>query len=313
MGRGPNDTNAVSTRKAWLHPPGLIFLIVIAMLLVFDVIQLLYPYPWSGFSTYTKTTKIQTSEKTEQESREQESREEVPGKTLWDWLDLLIVPATLVVGGYLLNNAQKWREEDIADRRIKEDRDIAEQRTQETALQTYLDQMGNLLIEKELSSNKTPGVNDLAKVWTLTVVRRVNPERKGIVVRFLYESNLIQGDTPIVSLAEANLRKADLSLAFLSLASLGGADLNGANLNGANLSKADLSGADLKGANLNGANLSKADLSGAFLNGADLSEANLSEANLSEANLSKVVYTKDTIWPAVFDPIRAGTIEVESP
>jgi hypothetical protein len=29
-----------------------------------------------------------------------------PSKTLWDWMDLLIVPVVLAIGGYYLNSSQ---------------------------------------------------------------------------------------------------------------------------------------------------------------------------------------------------------------
>src|SRR5436305_9808740 len=40
-----------------------------------------------------------------------------PSKTLWDWLQLLIVPIILAVGGFWLNQIQKDREEKAAIRR----------------------------------------------------------------------------------------------------------------------------------------------------------------------------------------------------
>jgi uncharacterized protein YjbI with pentapeptide repeats len=51
---------------------------------------------------------------------------------------------------------------------------------------------------------------------------------------------------------------------------------------------------------------------------ADLSEANMGEANLgmlaytSEPNFTGAKYTKNTIWPAGYDPEKAGAILVTS-
>ena len=84
------------------------------------------------------------------------SGEVVPGKTLWDWLGLFVIPATLAIGGYWFSSFQKDRDEKLADRRTKEEREISEERTQETALQTYLDQMSKLLIDKKLISEPEP-------------------------------------------------------------------------------------------------------------------------------------------------------------
>ena len=157
--------------------------------------------------------------------------------------------------------------------------------------------MSKLLIDNALSSEMKPEVKDawanVARVWTLTLLRRVNGERKGIVLRFLYESNLIQGSDPIVSLVEADLI---------------GADLRGANLRGANLAEACLEGAGIEGSNLSGA-----DLRGAILAEACLEWTDLSGADLSGAALREALYNKKTVWPDGFDPVQAGAILVKWP
>jgi hypothetical protein len=276
MDQEPKDQHAVSAGSAWLRFPRLIAVIAVAALLTAGLILAGYSFEWTGFATYTRTP-VESA---------QQPGEVVQYKTLWDWLELLIIPATLLVGGYLLNRADKRREDERAVQSIQEDREIAEQRTQETALQTYLDQMAKLLIENALGSTPIPEAKDVARVWTLTVVRRIDAERKGIVLQFLHESKLIQGDVPIVNLLHADLR---------------GAGLSWAELNDANLRGADLRGADLRWANLRGANLSEAELSRA-----DLRWANLKAANLRGADFSEAQYNAETVWPGGFDPAQAG-------
>jgi hypothetical protein len=57
------------------------------------------------------------------------------GITLWDWIKLLVVPAVIAGGGVWFNRQQReWELE------------IAERRTQDEALQAYLDQMSGMLI-----------------------------------------------------------------------------------------------------------------------------------------------------------------------
>jgi uncharacterized protein YjbI with pentapeptide repeats len=280
-------------------------------------------------------------------------------KTLWDFMELLIIPAILAGGAYWLNESARKREKEveesarqqeieIAKKRAEAEDKIASSNRQETALQTYLDKMTELLLDKKLRESEMDSeVRAVARARTLTVLRRLDGERKGALLQFLYEADLI-GKNKIV----INLAKADLSKAYLSGACLGGAYLSKANLSGAILSEADLSGADLsktilsgafmmganlsnadlKRVNLSGANLISADLKGAYLkvaylsyaslmgadlSGADLSTAMLSEADLSNAILSKAKYTKNdklfgaTIWPEGFDPVAAGAICVD--
>jgi uncharacterized protein YjbI with pentapeptide repeats len=212
------------------------------------------------------------------------------GKTLWDLLQLLIVPLVLVGIGFLFEMQQAEREE----RRARAERNLAEQRAQDEALQAYLDEMGSLLLAKDglRESKERSEERTLARARTLTVLGRLDPGRKTALIQFLVEANLIQsveGKAPIITLSGANLIKADLSEANLL-----GADLSEANLHDANLHDANLHDANLHNANLIEANLRDADLSDADLSDADLIEANLIEANLvenasvklSDANLS---------------------------
>src|SRR5690242_3673820 len=46
-------------------------------------------------------------------------------KTLWDWLQLLVVPLVLAIGGFWLNQIQKNRDNQIADERARTDREIS--------------------------------------------------------------------------------------------------------------------------------------------------------------------------------------------
>ena len=176
------------------------------------------------------------------------------GKTLWDWLQLLIIPAVLAVGGYLFNYTTSRYEREATQVRDKTERDIASDNQREAALQAYLDKLSELLLVNDLrESTEDAEVRKIARVRTLTVLRRLDAERKGSVLRFLHESGLIDKDKRIIDLSDA--------------------DLDGAYLGEANLSEADLSEAILLGAKLSGANLSAADLSNAAVTPEQLNQA----------------------------------------
>jgi hypothetical protein len=219
------------------------------------------------------------------------------GKTFWDWLELLVVPLALLGIGYFFSvqqNARLQRTENqrvqeaqkIENQRAEAEQELAEQRAQDEALQAYLNQMSDLLLEKDLrSSEEDSEVRTLARARTTTVLVRLDPKRKPAVIGFLIEAKLIQrvaGREPII-----NLGGADLSGANLRVADLGGANLTGVDLSDAELSEAYLSGADLRIANLSGANLQLADLSEAILLMANLSEAKLSGATMPNGQKSE--------------------------
>jgi flagellar basal body-associated protein FliL len=206
-----------------------------------------------------------------------------PKRTPWDWTDLLIVPVVLAIGGYWFTSSQNQATQAAA-----------EQRAQDDALQSYLNQMGQLLLDKDTQllhpkAKEGDDARTLARAWTLTVLPTLDGNRKRRVLQFLYEAGLIDKEHPIVGLRGADLRGADLSGAFLSDANLSGAFLSGAFLSGADLRGADLREAELNGAILNKARLGTARVSVVLPDGgaepAEPHPADLRQADLSQANL----------------------------
>jgi len=219
------------------------------------------------------------------------------GKTVWDFLQLLIVPLMLVAIGLVFSLQQDARQQRVEDQRAEAERDLAAQRAQDEALQAYLNQMSQLLLDRKLleAEQGTP-LYTLAQARSSTAILRSNAEHNESVTRFLSESGLaVRSETSAGLLSEVVLSHAKLSGAYLPNANLLQADLHGTDLHGADLDEAmllraylggaNLSGADLYGANLSEAYLSNANLSDAYLEDIDLSITYLNKANLSGADL----------------------------
>jgi hypothetical protein len=168
-------------------------------------------------------------------------------KLAWDWLELLIIPLVLALGALWFNNQTRKSDQEIARRERENDRQIAEDRAQEEALHRYLDRMQELILDKGLrKSEEDAEVRNVARARTLAVLRSLDGNRKGQVVRFLCEADLIR-----------KLRNSEVIIDLRT------ADLSGANLLGAKLEDAYIHNANLIYANLTGANLSDAHLLGA--------------------------------------------------
>jgi uncharacterized protein YjbI with pentapeptide repeats len=212
------------------------------------------------------------------------------GKTLWDWLSLLVVPASLAgLGAWL---------------QLKEQQ-IAEDNRQEEVLQHYQDRISYLLIEKELleiAAKDSPTTEETAllkesvksiQTLTLSTLRRLSDGRhKARVVWLLIEADIIQRGISQKS-------KVKIDYTDLRGAQLDYTDLSGAQLYHADLSGADLEGADLTDAYLIGADLTRANLMNANLEDAILYRANLMNANLEGADLKEVIgLTKQQIEKA---------------
>jgi uncharacterized protein YjbI with pentapeptide repeats len=111
-------------------------------------------------------------------------------------------------GGLWFNAQQRAREQQIAN-----------ERAQDEALQAYLDQMSQLLTDKDrplLRSQRGDNLSVLARARTLTALAGLDGERKRSAVQLLYESGLITRNRAILDLNGANLRGADLRGADLS-------------------------------------------------------------------------------------------------
>lgn len=188
-------------------------------------------------------------------------------KKVWDWLQLLIIPIVVFMGTEFL----KAKQQNIADERYQQD-----------ILKNYLDAMNTLLTDKKLRTTKDDQTQSVARTKTLTALRQMDGQRRGEVVKFLMEADLIkikksEGDQSVINLEGATLENAQLK----------NATLRKINLQGVDLTNADLHDADLTGGNLEDANLSKAKLANTLLINVRLAEANLSEADLkSEAKRS---------------------------
>jgi uncharacterized protein YjbI with pentapeptide repeats len=225
-----------------------------------------YVWPRTGFDEFTDPT-----------------GKYYPAKTLWDWLELLIVPAVLAIGALLFNPAARDREQRINREARASEQKTAIDQQREAALQNYLDRMAELLLKEKLLEKKEhledPAV-DVAQIRTVTTLRILDLDRKNVLFQFLRDANLADFILVKSSLAEADLRNTNMLGINLS-----GADLFSANLSWAHLSKSNLTKSDLSGANLGGADLRKSDLSGADLRDAILIEADLCRASLINANL----------------------------
>ena len=229
------------------------------------------------------------------EQQTKKSRWGFRGMTVRDWLPIggaLLVPLVIALGSWAIT----WQLQKLENQRAEAERELAEQRAQDEALQAYLDQMSHLILDRQLLEvEQGDPVHTLAQARTSTAILRLDAEHNESVTHFLITSGLSvrSKDSPRLlrgsTLSHAKLSGAHLANADLGDADLSGADLSNALLLNANLIVADLSGADLSNALLDNADLvadlSNADLSGASLLGADLRDANLLGADLRDANL----------------------------
>ncbi|PZV00936.1 MAG: hypothetical protein DCF24_05825 [Cyanobium sp.] len=224
---------------------------------------------------------------------------------------------------------QQRQEQQTLELRLKEEQAVGQQlNSRMDGLEKALnDQVATfLLIHKNATSDQRAlMVSDLREV--LPQLRRpdgeVDGERKGTILRHLYESGLLLPSDPKLCStkindnmqlfsqlgsmsqleAEAGIRNdfpGCLPGVFLNSMDFSGANLSGAFLQKSflpfiNLSHADLRGAQLQGANLKSARLENADLSGVNLRGTDLRGAVVVGSDLTGVQLDCKTQLNDLV------------------
>jgi uncharacterized protein YjbI with pentapeptide repeats len=153
-------------------------------------------------------------------------------KTVWDYLDVFLVPVAVGVATAWLTWEQNRRQQEADKAQRERDLEVERQRAQDAALEAYLDQMSQLLTGKERmlrSAQPDDNLSVVARARTLTVLTRLDGGRKGNVVQFLNEAGLIGKNSSSLSLSGANLKDVNLH----------GIDLKGANLKGTDMQRAN--------------------------------------------------------------------------
>jgi Pentapeptide repeats (8 copies) len=264
-------------------PVGTMFILAIFGFLLLYLILKAYTEPtWSAIAGFRETTVSRTETKNvynrEGEIKSVTSQEILPQRTVWDWLSLVGIPlagGVVIAGvGYFFN--KKQREREVAVERLN---------AQDTALQSYLDQMSDLLVNQHLRSlPPRSDIHKLGEARTLAALLGLDSDHKRRPLKLVYDMGLIPIKEPLFELENAGLDHADLSELSLREASVRRADLRATNLHGA-----DLTGSDLSDANLSRANLLPYD----ERNPAKLSIHNLKDHALpsqKELRLAKVKY-----------------------
>jgi uncharacterized protein YjbI with pentapeptide repeats len=256
------------------------------------------------------------------------------GKTPFDWVTLLASIAVPVMLG-VMTLQSTYRDQAMK----QQEQETAANNQRQTILSGYLDQMTGLLLNDKLRlANANGEARSMARARTLVTLRQLDGERKGQMLKFLYEANLIgqckvkpnlqtEGckasildlesaklnetkfdrqialpgvDLQRASLDQAQLPNINLTQANMEQSTLEEANLAGALLTSAKLKKAILQGTKFTGTFLNGADLTNADARKANFNAAQLKQANLTGADLTGADLRNADLTKATLQGTIF-------------
>lgn len=239
-------------------------------ILLFAAVRRGYSHPWTGFG-----------------QRPSLNAGVEAAKTLWDWLELLIVPLVLAAGAVLIESSR--RRADALEARDKQ---------AQAVLDDYFKCLTDLLVEQRLDSAipaRAASARAVARTRTLSALRLLDGKRKAALVQFLAEAGLI-GSNPHVELNGADLSGAELSGANLAGCELRGVHFQdsvcvGTNFNDADLRASDFTRADWREVRARNARLDQVRFVGATLDRVDAAGASIVQIDWG-ANAPLVVSTR---------------------
>ena len=317
-----DDSSQKPTNKAGVY-------LVIGVLIVITAAVILSKFPipadWVGMATSEEKSQVAIEEVNGKIIKTTTTIKTEPAKTLWDWMSLLLAPATLAALGFVFQSSQEQAkvareevdkraeaaakkraeeqaqaEKDRAEEQAQAEKERAEDRLRADSLEAYINSISDLLVGKSLSvlaKQKARGLlmntdqdlldagMDVIRARTLSIFRRFTDYK---------DPKHTDGE-----------RKGGILLFLYETGLIRNQEedeqrqedtepkqfqallsLSGANLSRANLSRANLICVNLSEADLSNANLDHADLSNAKFRSAKLCGADFTHAKLCGASLS---------------------------
>ncbi|MEM8862132.1 MAG: pentapeptide repeat-containing protein, partial [Chloroflexota bacterium] len=191
-------------------------------------------------------------------------------KTLWDWLELLIIPLAIASFSLFQSKAEndKRRDQYEETKRIEIDRERQE------IFEHYLTQI-NQLSRRDEGERTHADLLD-ARIQTITTITQLDARRNRLILKYLREYELLQ-------VSDTDSHKISLQNADFSFAELDGANFDTIYLRESVFDNASLNGATFNSSRLVGAKFNDAKLTKAHFNDAKLDAAKFIEANLTGA------------------------------
>lgn len=188
-------------------------------------------------------------------------------KTFWDWLNLIIIPASLLIFGYFIERRDK----------------------KETEFQEYINFISNFLRTINITDNSS--VNEIrptVQIKTSMLISKLDNNQKIMLLLFLSSKGIVGSHNqspPIVSLS--SLRLSNISLI--------GIDLSGSNLFSSKIKNSDLRYAKfnyskIDRANYSGSNFANSLFKGGLLSNSSFYFVNLVDTKFINSHLSETTF-----------------------
>ncbi|UJR23913.1 hypothetical protein I4U23_026885 [Adineta vaga] len=195
-----------------------------------------------------------------------------------------------------LDEQRRIQEFKLNEARRHQDLSIADNKQRDTILTNYIRDLTKLLIQKNYVFNRAL-LYSILRPMTLTVLRQLDPSRKVLLIKFLYESKMLRtdyenqrldltdGDLIGIHLSYISMRNLSLSGALMINASFVSIDLTMADFQGADLTDSSFRNVDLSEANFYRTRLIRTQFPNSYLSLIDLSLADLTESMITNEQI----------------------------
>lgn len=112
-------------------------------------------------------------------------------KTLWDWLQLLLVPIILILGGFWLNRSESRHSLEMQKSINDTNLSIEKERFEDGILNSYINDIAQMIINSDTAKLRTNRIMAVYKIKTLTTLNRLNSERRNYLIQFLVDSKML--------------------------------------------------------------------------------------------------------------------------
>jgi len=223
-----------------------------------------------------------------------------PSKTLWDWLDLLLIPLIIAVAGWYFSKTEK-----------KSEKAREKEKNQQSIRENYLKTITSLLLEHNLKESKRGDeIRSVAKAYTTTFLINADNARKGIILQFLFESNLIS-EKPVIDLLGVNLSNSNFDKLKLINIEITGANFKNCNFRKSNLERSIFCTSDFSGSNLSYSNLKNVDFTYCDMIGTKIIGVDLRETNIDGVDFSKAILKESIISLKQYNDLKNSNFKIK--
>lgn len=214
---------------------------------------------------------------------------EMLGKTVWEWSELLFIPAVIGVIGFAFKNILNRQESGRRNLEI---------------LKSNIDQISSLVVSggfpnfsqslpnSEIDSQSN-SILTIIRARSLVAIRELDKKSLGIFIQFLSELNVIQG-IPFenVDLSGIHLKNIDLSGTKFRDVNFRDAVFENVNLSYSDLSGSDMFNSKFRDVILDGSNFEKVSFNFSCWRNVSAKDSNLSCVSLHHSRLRDVDFTR---------------------